>query len=128
MLRHYQNLVNHASENPQIQANQLDIFTREERQNLLYKINAHTPVHQPTPIVEQVRACMQRYANRTALVVYRDGSYVPITFAQLDEQSNRLAYRLWLLGAAPEVPVALIHRRSADLIIGLLAIFKCGAT
>ncbi len=50
----------------------------------------------------------------------------PVTFRTLHERSNQLAYLLREQGVGPEVLIGLFFDRSADLIIGLLAILKAG--
>ncbi|MDT5024230.1 MAG: hypothetical protein QOE61_656, partial [Micromonosporaceae bacterium] len=59
-----------------------------------------------------------------AVAVVCDG--VSLTFAELDERANRLAHRLIRLGVRAEAPVGVLARRSADLVVALLAIVKAG--
>jgi amino acid adenylation domain-containing protein/non-ribosomal peptide synthase protein (TIGR01720 family) len=49
------------------------------------------------------------------------------TFAETDAAANRLAHLLLASGAGPERLVALRLPRSADLVIAVLAVLKCGA-
>jgi amino acid adenylation domain-containing protein len=49
-----------------------------------------------------------------------------LTYAQLNEQANRLARRLEKLGVGPDTLAAVCLERSFDLIIALLAIMKTG--
>ncbi len=57
-------------------------------------------------------------------VVFGD---VELTYAELDARANRLARALIRRGAGPETIVALALPRSADLVVGLLAVLKAGA-
>ena len=50
-----------------------------------------------------------------------------LTYAELDQRSDRLARRLAALGAGPEVPFGVLMDRSVDLVAALLAILKAGA-
>lgn len=50
-----------------------------------------------------------------------------LTYRQLHERADRLAWHLATLGAAPETVVAVEIERSLDLIVALLGIVKCGA-
>lgn len=52
---------------------------------------------------------------------------VKYTYQQLDNRANRLANRLLELGAGPEVPVAVLMERSAELVVATLAILKTGS-
>ncbi|WP_422631286.1 AMP-binding protein, partial [Pseudomonas proteolytica] len=49
-----------------------------------------------------------------------------LTFAQLNQQANRLAHRLIESGVGPDVLVGIAVQRSVDLVVGLLAILKAG--
>jgi amino acid adenylation domain-containing protein len=50
-----------------------------------------------------------------------------LTYAELNARSNRLAHWLIGQGAGPEQLVAVRMRRSADLVVALLAVLKTGA-
>jgi amino acid adenylation domain-containing protein/non-ribosomal peptide synthase protein (TIGR01720 family) len=50
-----------------------------------------------------------------------------LTYAALNERANRLARELQRRGAGPEVLVGLYLPRSADLVVGILAILKAGS-
>ncbi|WP_406723646.1 amino acid adenylation domain-containing protein [Streptomyces sp. GD-15H] len=51
-----------------------------------------------------------------------------LTYGEIDRRANRLAHHLLKLGARPEVPVALLFERSADLLVAMLATLKAGST
>ncbi|MBG0567780.1 non-ribosomal peptide synthetase [Actinoplanes aureus] len=55
----------------------------------------------------------------------RSGDTV-LTYEELDKRANQLAYRLIALGVQPETRVAVLQRRSADLLVSLLAVLKAG--
>lgn len=50
----------------------------------------------------------------------------PLTYKQLDEQSNQLAHYLRSVGVQPEVIVGLLLERSQDLAIAALGVLKAG--
>src|SRR5262249_58595616 len=50
-----------------------------------------------------------------------------LTYAELNQQANRLARHLITLGAGPERLVAIAMPRSPDVIVALLAVLKAGA-
>lgn len=50
------------------------------------------------------------------------------TYRRLDERSADIAARLRSMGAGPSTRVAICSRRRPELIVGLLAILRCGAT
>ena len=49
-----------------------------------------------------------------------------LTYAELNVRANRLAHRLKREGVGPEALVGLLAERSAELVVGLLAILKSG--
>jgi amino acid adenylation domain-containing protein len=49
-----------------------------------------------------------------------------LTYAELERRSNRVARCLRRLGVAPEVPVAVMSGRSAELVVAVLGILKSG--
>ncbi len=53
---------------------------------------------------------------------------VSITYAELNARANRLARRLRAMGVGPEVLVGLFLGRTAEMVVGLLAILKAGGT
>ena len=67
---------------------------------------------------EQVEKTPHRIA-----VSYHDES---LTYAELNAQANRLARALQRRGVRPEHNVAVLMRRSPNLLTAMLALFKCG--
>ncbi|MFI6330166.1 amino acid adenylation domain-containing protein [Micromonospora chersina] len=70
-------------------------------------------------LADRVAAHPEKVALATA-----DG---PVTYAELDVLSNRVAHHLRRRGAGPERIVGLCAERSVDLVVGLLGILKAGA-
>ncbi|MEU8501947.1 non-ribosomal peptide synthetase [Streptomyces lavendulae] len=64
-------------------------------------------------------------AKRPEAIAVRGADGV-LTYAELDRRTNRLAHELRARGVDVEVPVALLMRRSADLIVTLVAVLKAG--
>ncbi|HEY6807001.1 MAG TPA: amino acid adenylation domain-containing protein [Pyrinomonadaceae bacterium] len=50
-----------------------------------------------------------------------------LTYAELNQRANKLAHRLRRCSVGPESRVALLLQRSAELIVGVLAVLKTGA-
>ncbi|RTK96790.1 MAG: non-ribosomal peptide synthetase, partial [Neisseriaceae bacterium] len=56
-------------------------------------------------------------------LIYEDQE---LTYQQLNERSNQLAYHLRSLGVGPDTLVAIAVERSLEMVIGLLGILKAG--
>ncbi|MFI2764550.1 amino acid adenylation domain-containing protein [Streptomyces echinatus] len=67
----------------------------------------------------------QQAAKRPEEIAVRDARG-ELTYAELDHRANQLAHELRARGVDAEVPVALLMRRSADLIVTLVAVLKAG--
>ncbi|NKS63372.1 amino acid adenylation domain-containing protein [Rhodococcus hoagii] len=84
----------------------------------------------PEPVPVQARTMAQILADGTAVdpqaVAVRAGTVV-LTYAQLDERSNRLARVLLAAGVGRETFVALSFPRSAMSIVAMWAVVKTGA-
>ncbi|HYH46776.1 MAG TPA: amino acid adenylation domain-containing protein, partial [Thermoanaerobaculia bacterium] len=65
-------------------------------------------------------------ARRSPGAVALTAGAVRLTYGDLDEASRQLARRLARAGVGPEIPVALLAERSADLIVAILAVLRAG--
>ncbi|WP_426134159.1 amino acid adenylation domain-containing protein [Pseudomonas sp. PWP3-1b2] len=90
---------------------------------LLHEWNA-TAVQVPEP--RHVHQWIESQARRTpdALAVCSDDE--SLTYAQLNNRANRLAHALIERGVGPDVLVGLSMSRSAQMVVGLLAVLKAG--
>jgi len=108
---------------PRKPVRELQILPPTERALLLERWNAtqapypkHLCIHQM--FEEQVR----RNPDATA-ILHEDLS---VSYAELNEQANRLAHHLIGMGVKPDDRVAICVERSLPMVVGLLAILKAG--
>ena len=80
----------------------------------------HYPLHKT--LADMLMEQAARTPDCTALVFEQDS----MTYAELDESSNRLAHHLRALGVAAEVPVAVCMERSLELLVALCGVLKAG--
>ncbi len=73
-----------------------------------------------------VHAAFAAQAAQTPDAVAVAGAELSLTYRELDEQANRLAHRLRELGVGPEVPVAILMRRTPHVVVAFLAALKAG--
>ena len=101
----------------------LDLLDEDERQALLVG-------RQPAPRYEQslcVHELFERQAERTPEATAMVDGERRIGYAALNASANRLARRLQRAGVRPGDPVALLMKRSIELVAAQLAVLKCGA-
>ena len=72
-------------------------------------------------------ALFEQQAARTPTAIALIASDGRLTYAELNDRANQLAYHLRSLGAGPEQIVAVCLDRTQDLIIAILGILKSGA-
>ncbi|MFD9423546.1 non-ribosomal peptide synthetase [Streptomyces sp. NPDC060054] len=107
---------------PDQRLGRLDVLDGDERDTILRSWNA---TERPLPDASLPRLFAARAAATPDAVAVTGP--VTLTYAELDRRANHLAHRLVAAGAAPDRPVALLQRRSADLIVSMLAVLKAGA-
>ncbi len=81
------------------------------------------PAEPPAPCLHQLFEAQARQRPH-AIAVVADGR--PVTYAELDERANRLAWRLRRLGLDPEAPITVCLPRSLDQVTAMLAVLKAG--
>ncbi|MGG4266741.1 amino acid adenylation domain-containing protein [Peribacillus simplex] len=124
LCRHFLKLVQQAIEDPSIHIGQMDMILDQERQQIMGEFNQLTlnfPVNVPFPMLfeEQVRRTPDRIA------VSYEGTQ--LTYAELNENANRLANYLISQGIGATKFVAVMSERSIHWVTSLLAILKSGA-
>jgi amino acid adenylation domain-containing protein len=117
-------LLQAASADPQQPISRLEFLGFEERHQILVDWN-NTASEIPTATLPALfEAQVKRRPDATALVF--EGS--TLNYSQLNTQANRLAHYLVGKGIGLEDPVAIALPRSAEMLVGLLAILKAGGT
>ncbi|MFY0565971.1 non-ribosomal peptide synthase/polyketide synthase [Archangium lansingense] len=122
LLEHLQVLLEAAVTNPDLRLTSLALLTASERQQVLVDWNGTRTEHEDTCAHQLIEAQVQRTPDAIAV---RFGEQ-SLTYRQLDERANQLAWHLRSLGVGPEVLVGLCVERSADLVVAILAILKAG--
>jgi amino acid adenylation domain-containing protein len=109
-----------ALESPQQRLSELPLLTAAERHQLLGQRRMASPV--PAPLHRLFEAAAERDPQAVAVV---DGDR-SLRYGELEERANRLAHHLRRLGVGREIRVALFFERSAEIVVGLLAVLKAG--
>jgi len=109
---------------PEQRNSKISLLSPDERHQLLEEWNG-TGRDYPheTTLAALIEAQVERRPDAVAVV---DGEQ-RLTYKELNERANQLAYELCRRGAAPDRLVGLYVDRSAGMMVALLAILKTGA-
>lgn len=122
---HYQTIINAVNENRELPVQKVPLLTVKEMNQILIEWN-DTQTNLPKDKCIHHRFEEQVERTPDAIAVEFEGNQ--ITYTELNRSANRLASYLAKQGACEDKSVALFVERGFDMIIGLLAISKTGAT
>ncbi len=110
-------------ENPNLPISRIDLLAPEERLQLLDTWNGTAAPIPATslPVLFETQVA----ATPDAIAVISGDT--ALTYSELNARANQLAHLLIGLGVGPERIVALAVPRSAEMVVGLLAVLKTGA-
>ena len=127
LARHWRALLQLLVVSPQQPLAGLDLLSGSEQAQLLQQWNprlqALPAALRPQLSLHGLIAEQARRHPAAVAVRFDDQS---LTYGALDQQANRLAWRLREQGVGPDVLVGLVAERSLELVVGLLAILKAG--
>ncbi len=110
------------AKNPSATVGELPRVLQAELDQSLVAWNKTVAAVRSTTIHAQFEAQAKKTPDAIA-VAFRGQT---ITYAALDQQSNRLAHQLRALGVGPDTMVGVYVERSIEMMCGLLAILKAG--
>ncbi|MGW8769026.1 AMP-binding protein, partial [Streptomyces sp. NPDC055815] len=117
------NLVTALEGHPGTPLTAVDILPEAEQHQLLATWNDTAVAVEGATVPELFAVQVARTPDAVAVVC--EG--VELSYAELDARANRLAHVLKERGAGAESVVAVCLERSADMVVGLLAVLKAGA-
>lgn len=124
LLRHYENLLQGAVNDPNCRVADLRLLSFTEREELLLKWNNS---REDFPDADCAHRLFEAQVEKTPDAVAIEFQARQLTYRQLNSRANQLARHLVSLGAGAEVLVAVCLERSQNLVIALLAVMKSGA-
>ena len=121
---HYINILNAILENTEIKIADIDMLSKEERDQILYDFN-NTAVDYPRDktIVDLFEEQVGKTPDNIA-VVFEDQK---LTYRELNEKANQLARFLVSAGVSNNSIVGIMLPRSLEMMISILAVLKSGA-
>ena len=121
---HFVRLLEASVMDPELAIGKIPMLSERERNRIVVEWNAATA---PDPEERTLHGLFERAAAaapQATAVVCGDTS---LTYGDLNERANHVAYYLRGLGVQPGELVGVLMHRSTDLIVGLLGILKAGA-
>ena len=119
------NLINQIIEKEDIEIKDIEIVTPQEKQQLVEKFNT-TELKYDTK--ETVISLFEEQAEKTPSKVAIISNGQKLTYKELNEKANMLAKEMIQKGVKQQDIIGIMLNRSPEMIIGLVAILKCGAT
>ncbi|TDJ74247.1 amino acid adenylation domain-containing protein [Pseudomonas putida] len=123
LCRHYQTLLAEVLAKPEAALAELSLVDEQElaRQRLFN--GPQTPAVPYQPIHQRIAEHARQRPQATAVLCQGQR----LSFAELDQRANQLAWHLRGLGIAAEARVAVALPRSPQMLVALLAVLKAGA-
>jgi amino acid adenylation domain-containing protein len=123
MAGHLCRLLEEAVRQPDARLSGLPMLSEEERQQLLVQWNDTAADYPRDSTIPEAFA--EQVLKAPQAVAVRFGSQ-QLTYRQLDQRANQLAWRLRRMGVGPDSRVALAMERSLELVVALVGILKAG--
>ncbi|MFZ2958257.1 MAG: amino acid adenylation domain-containing protein [Candidatus Ozemobacteraceae bacterium] len=123
MAGHYRQIMLEVTGNPDTKLADESLLTRAEQEQLLVDFNRTELVCPREKTIQELFAEQVAVRPDKQALVFRDQRW---TYGELDRRTNTLAATLRGKGVCPDNLVAIMVERSADIIIGSLAILKSG--
>jgi amino acid adenylation domain-containing protein len=129
--KYLQKIISNVLANPYKKIAEIEIIFTEEKYRILYEFNDTSAAYPKNKTIHQLFAeQVEHTPDNIALVGASDRKYrtymTYISYRELNEKSNQLAYVLKEKGIKPDTIVGIMVERSIELIIGLLGILKAG--
>jgi amino acid adenylation domain-containing protein/non-ribosomal peptide synthase protein (TIGR01720 family)/FkbM family methyltransferase len=124
MLLHFENLLAGIVADPARPIARLPLLSSDELTRLLKGWN---DTHALYPRAKCLHQLFEEQAGRTPQSTALVFGETRLSYAELNERSDRLARHLQSLGVGPESLVAILLERSVEMVVALLAVLKAGA-
>jgi amino acid adenylation domain-containing protein len=121
MAAHWQRLLDGAVANPDQRLAELPVLARDERRQILEQWNS-TQAY-PQDCIHRLFERQVEQSSDAIAVVFEE---YRLTYRELNERANQLAWYLRKRGVGPDVPVGLCIDRGPEMAIALLGILKAG--
>ncbi|WP_447971454.1 amino acid adenylation domain-containing protein [Nitrospira sp. M1] len=124
LLVHYEQVLHAMMADPEQRVALVPLLTHKEMEQLLTAWNATEQVwdEKTQNVVELFEAQVVRTPDAVAVVCEDQ----PVTYAELNNRANVVAYALKAKGVGPETLVGICLERSVAMVVGVLGVWKAG--
>ncbi|MEC1262571.1 non-ribosomal peptide synthetase [Bacillus swezeyi] len=121
----FKTLAENAVQHPELELARLSILSHKEESALLQNFSPMKKNDFPLdqPLYHQLEQQAEKSPERPAVLA--DG--ISITYRELNQRANQIAWKLIGRGIQQEDVIAVMGRRSPDMLIGIYGILKAGA-
>src|ERR1051326_3528195 len=123
MLRHFQNMLESFTAQPEQRVSELRLLTADEEKQLLKDWN-QTEAEFPQHVT--IHDLFYQQVKRTPSAVAVSDARQQLTYAELNGWANNVARRLRRLGVGPDVLAGIMMERSIEMGVALLGVLKSG--
>lgn len=121
---HYENVLEAVAANPQLTLSDVPVLSPAETYQLQVEWNSTEHEFPRALCIHEIFAEQVERTPQSVAVSIRDQQ---LSYAELNEQVNRLANYLRTLNVGPETLVAILTEPSLEMIVSILAVLKAGA-
>lgn len=119
------NIINQVINNENIEVKDIDIVTPEEKEKLVVEFNkTELEYNENIPIIKYFEEQVEKTPNNIAVVFENKN----MTYKELNEKANSLAYELRKNGVTNNTIVGIMQERSFEMMIAILAVLKAGGS
>ncbi|MBV9111152.1 MAG: amino acid adenylation domain-containing protein, partial [Gemmatimonadetes bacterium] len=122
LLGHFRRVLEQAAERPALRLSEMEMMDAAERALVLDALNRTAADYPRVPIDALFREQAARTPDAVAAVLGDEA----VTYAELDDRSNRLARHLRRLGVGHEARVGICLERGVEMVVAILAALKAG--
>ena len=123
--KHYENILISILEKPDIKICDISILDEEEKNTVMYKFNdTYLEYDKSKTVIDYFEEQVNKTPDNIALV-FGDNC---LTYKELNEKANQLAYYLVNNGVKSGDSIGILIHRSLEMIIALIATLKVGAS
>ncbi|MEC1536488.1 non-ribosomal peptide synthase/polyketide synthase [Bacillus sonorensis] len=120
---HIKRAVEQVAANENRKISEIDILSEQEKRTVLYDFNDTAADYPKDSTIHQLFEEQAKRTPEQIAVVFEEEK---LTYRELNERSNQLAGLLRELGVTPNKIVGVMAERSAEMIIGIMAVLKSG--